>query len=98
LSLQKNHVSHHLVQVLVAQVDLLAAKVQAMHLIVMAKAKAKVSAKVKVRVRVKAKARHSSKIILQSQQVLSLLVQASLLQVLSLAAENLQVKSAHLRK
>jgi hypothetical protein len=27
-----------------------------------------------------------------------LLVQASLLQVLSLAAENLQVKSAHLRK
>jgi hypothetical protein len=96
LSLQKNHVSHHLVQVLVAQVDLLAAKVQAMHLIVMAKAKAKV--KVSAKVRVKAKARHSSKIILQSQQVLSLLVQASLLQVLSLAAENLQVKSAHLRK
>jgi hypothetical protein len=96
LSLQKNHVSHHLVQVLVAQVDLLAAKVQAMHLIVMAKAKVK--AKVSAKVRVKAKARHSSKIILQSQQVLSLLVQASLLQVLSLAAENLQVKSAHLRK
>jgi hypothetical protein len=96
LSLQKNHVSHHLVQVLVAQVDLLAAKVQAMHLIVMAKAKVKV--KVSAKVRVKAKARHSSKIILQSQQVLSLLVQASLLQVLSLAAENLQVKSAHLRK
>jgi len=51
-----------------------------------------------VKVKAKAKVRHSSKIILQSQQVLSLLVQASLLQVLNLAAVNLQVKSAHLRK
>ena len=76
---------------LVAQADLLVAKVQAMLQI----AKDKVSAKV---VKVKAKVRHSSNTILQSQPVLSLQVQASLLQVLNLAVVNLQVKSAHLRK
>jgi hypothetical protein len=53
---------------------------------------------VKVKISAKAKVRHSSKIILQSQPVLSLLAQARLLQVLNLAAVNHQVKSAHLRK